>query len=51
MRNTAMRISRSFLQWRWPPAGPRVNHCPHGFPLDITQKEVQKMLFQEAGVP
>jgi aryl-alcohol dehydrogenase-like predicted oxidoreductase len=24
---------------------------PHGFPLDITQKEVQQMLFQEAGGP
>jgi aryl-alcohol dehydrogenase-like predicted oxidoreductase len=24
---------------------------PHGFPLDITQKEVQEMLFQEAGGP
>ena len=23
----------------------------HGFPLDITQKEVQEMLFQEAGGP
>src|SRR5262249_25906515 len=24
---------------------------PHGFPLDITQKEVQEMLFKEAGGP
>jgi mRNA-degrading endonuclease RelE of RelBE toxin-antitoxin system len=24
---------------------------PHGFPLDITQREVQEMLFQEAGGP
>ncbi len=24
---------------------------PHGFPLDITQKEVKEMLFQEAGEP
>jgi predicted aldo/keto reductase-like oxidoreductase len=24
---------------------------PHGFPLDITQKEVQEMLFKEAGDP
>ena len=24
---------------------------PHGFPLDITQKEVQEMLFKEAGAP
>ena len=23
----------------------------HGFPLDITQKEVQEMLFKEAGGP
>jgi len=24
---------------------------PHGFPLDIKQKEVQEMLFKEAGGP
>ena len=24
---------------------------PHGFPLDATQKEVQEMLFKEAGGP
>jgi len=24
---------------------------PHGFPLDLTQKEVQEMLFKEAGGP